>query len=139
MRSSGIFSSEEAEDYMRMGVLNGLFVLGRSIGLIAHYLDQKRVCCHSLHLIGLKTNKICSSELDFTDILGMISLTFSQPWPRVAVVKAELKFLCKAIGKRSFGASVKAAVVAPRLGFAWSRSWLGVIKTWASSNGGLKG
>ncbi|KAK6381428.1 ATP-citrate synthase subunit 1 [Exophiala oligosperma] len=43
MRSSGIFSSEEAEDYMRMGVLNGLFVLGRSIGLIAHYLDQKRL------------------------------------------------------------------------------------------------
>ena len=26
-----------------MGVLNGLFVLGRSIGLIAHFLDQKRL------------------------------------------------------------------------------------------------
>lgn len=26
-----------------MGVLNGLFVLGRSIGLIAHHLDQKRL------------------------------------------------------------------------------------------------
>lgn len=25
------------------GVLNGMFVLGRSIGLIAHYLDQKRL------------------------------------------------------------------------------------------------
>ncbi len=34
---------EEAEDYLKMGVLNGLFVLGRSIGLIAHYLDQKRL------------------------------------------------------------------------------------------------
>lgn len=43
MRSSGVFSAEEAEDYMKMGVLNGLFVLGRSIGLIAHYLDQKRL------------------------------------------------------------------------------------------------
>merc|ERR1711939_898870 len=43
MRSSGVFSSEEAEDYMKMGVLNGLFVLGRSIGLIAHHLDQKRL------------------------------------------------------------------------------------------------
>lgn len=30
-------------DYLKNGVLNGLFVLGRSIGLIAHYLDQKRV------------------------------------------------------------------------------------------------
>lgn len=43
MRSCGAFSPEEAEDYMNMGVLNGLFVLGRSIGLIAHYLDQKRL------------------------------------------------------------------------------------------------
>ncbi|KAI0830411.1 citrate synthase [Hypoxylon sp. FL0890] len=43
MRSCGAFSPEEAEDYMKMGVLNGLFVLGRSIGLIAHYLDQKRL------------------------------------------------------------------------------------------------
>ncbi|RKF63666.1 putative ATP-citrate synthase subunit 1 [Erysiphe neolycopersici] len=42
-RNCGAFSAEEAEDYLRMGVLNGLFVLGRSIGLIAHYLDQKRL------------------------------------------------------------------------------------------------
>jgi ATP citrate (pro-S)-lyase len=26
-----------------MGVLNGLFILGRSVGLIAHHLDQKRL------------------------------------------------------------------------------------------------
>jgi ATP citrate (pro-S)-lyase len=43
LRNCGAFSPEEAEDYLRMGVLNGLFVLGRSIGLIAHYLDQKRL------------------------------------------------------------------------------------------------
>ncbi|RDA94880.1 hypothetical protein CP533_4292 [Ophiocordyceps camponoti-saundersi (nom. inval.)] len=43
LRNCGAFSAEEAEDYMQMGVLNGLFVLGRSIGLIAHYLDQKRL------------------------------------------------------------------------------------------------
>ena len=43
LRNCGAFSSEEAEDYLRMGVLNGLFVLGRSIGLIAHFLDQKRL------------------------------------------------------------------------------------------------
>lgn len=43
MRNCGAFSTEEAEDYLSMGVLNGLFVLGRSIGLIAHYLDQKRL------------------------------------------------------------------------------------------------
>ncbi|KOS22151.1 putative ATP-citrate synthase subunit 1 [Escovopsis weberi] len=43
VRNCGAFSAEEAEDYLSMGVLNGLFVLGRSIGLIAHYLDQKRL------------------------------------------------------------------------------------------------
>ncbi|OAR01373.1 hypothetical protein LLEC1_04931 [Akanthomyces lecanii] len=43
LRNCGAFSPEEAEDYLGMGVLNGLFVLGRSIGLIAHYLDQKRL------------------------------------------------------------------------------------------------
>ncbi|PNY26109.1 ATP-citrate synthase subunit 1 [Tolypocladium capitatum] len=43
LRNCGAFSAEEAEDYLSMGVLNGLFVLGRSIGLIAHYLDQKRL------------------------------------------------------------------------------------------------
>lgn len=43
LRNCGAFSPEEAEDYLNMGVLNGLFVLGRSIGLIAHYLDQKRL------------------------------------------------------------------------------------------------
>ncbi|EMC91547.1 hypothetical protein BAUCODRAFT_297058 [Baudoinia panamericana UAMH 10762] len=43
LRNSGAFSSEEAEQYLDMGVLNGLFVLGRSIGLIAHHLDQKRL------------------------------------------------------------------------------------------------
>ncbi|KAF2667631.1 ATP-citrate synthase (ATP-citrate (pro-S-)-lyase) [Microthyrium microscopicum] len=43
LRSCGAFSPEEAEDYFKMGVLNGLFVLGRSIGLIAHHLDQKRL------------------------------------------------------------------------------------------------
>ncbi|KAM0561742.1 hypothetical protein ACHAPJ_002911 [Fusarium lateritium] len=43
LRNCGAFSNEEAEDYLKMGVLNGLFVLGRSIGLIAHFLDQKRL------------------------------------------------------------------------------------------------
>ena len=43
VRNGGAFTNEEAEDYLKMGVLNGLFVLGRSIGLIAHFLDQKRL------------------------------------------------------------------------------------------------
>jgi len=37
------FSRKEADEYIRMGLLNGLFVLGRSIGFIGHHLDQKRL------------------------------------------------------------------------------------------------
>jgi ATP citrate (pro-S)-lyase len=34
---------ELAGEYINMGALNGLFVLGRSIGLMGHYLDQNRL------------------------------------------------------------------------------------------------
>lgn len=37
------FSKEESDEYIQMGALNGLFVLGRSIGFMGHYLDQKRL------------------------------------------------------------------------------------------------
>lgn len=43
MRSCGAFKDEEADEMVRNGCLNGLFVLGRSIGFIGHYLDQKRL------------------------------------------------------------------------------------------------
>jgi len=36
-------SKEEADDYIKMGALNGLFLLGRTIGMTAHFLDQKRL------------------------------------------------------------------------------------------------
>jgi ATP citrate (pro-S)-lyase len=40
---SNTLGREEADEYIRIGTLNGLFVLGRSIGFIGHYLDQKRL------------------------------------------------------------------------------------------------
>jgi ATP citrate (pro-S)-lyase len=43
LRSCGAFSREEADDMMSFGCLNGLFVLGRSIGFVGHYLDQLRL------------------------------------------------------------------------------------------------
>jgi ATP citrate (pro-S)-lyase len=43
IRSCGAFSREECDDLMEFGCLNGLFVLGRSIGFIGHYLDQLRL------------------------------------------------------------------------------------------------
>jgi len=43
LRNCGSFTREEADEYVEMGALNGLFVLGRSVGFIGHYLDQKRL------------------------------------------------------------------------------------------------
>lgn len=43
VRSCGAFSKAEADEYVKIGCLNGLFVLGRTIGFIGHYLDQKRL------------------------------------------------------------------------------------------------
>ncbi|KAJ6473256.1 hypothetical protein C8R45DRAFT_1163913 [Mycena sanguinolenta] len=40
LRDSGAFTSDEA---IRIGTLNGLFVLGRSIGFIGHHLGHKRL------------------------------------------------------------------------------------------------
>jgi len=37
------FPKDIADDYINMGALNGLFVLGRSIGFMGHHLDQKRL------------------------------------------------------------------------------------------------
>ena len=36
-------SVEAADELIGDGCLNGLFVLGRSIGFIGHHLDQKRL------------------------------------------------------------------------------------------------
>jgi len=43
LRGCGAFSREEADSFIKHGFLNGLFVLGRSIGLIGHHLDQTRL------------------------------------------------------------------------------------------------
>jgi len=43
LRSCGAFTKEEADDLINFGCLNGLFVLGRSIGFMGHYLDQLRL------------------------------------------------------------------------------------------------
>ncbi|MGB7545287.1 MAG: citrate/2-methylcitrate synthase, partial [Methanothrix sp.] len=43
MTSCGAFSKEETDEVVKLGYLNGLFALGRSIGLIGHILDQKRL------------------------------------------------------------------------------------------------
>jgi len=43
IRGCGAFTAEEATLYIKIGALNGLFVLGRTIGLIGHYLDQVRL------------------------------------------------------------------------------------------------
>ena len=43
LRNSGSFTREEAQEYIEIGAINSLFVLGRSIGFIGHFMDQKRL------------------------------------------------------------------------------------------------
>merc|ERR1719401_732011 len=43
LRSCAAFSPSEAEDLLDFGCLNGLFVLGRTIGFMGHYIDQLRL------------------------------------------------------------------------------------------------
>ncbi len=43
MNSCEVFTEEDVESVVELGYLNGLFALGRSIGLIGHILDQKRL------------------------------------------------------------------------------------------------
>ena len=43
MDSCGAFTQAEIDEVVKLGYLNGLFALGRSIGLIGHILDQKRL------------------------------------------------------------------------------------------------
>lgn len=43
LRDSGAFTREEADEAIQIGTLNGLFVIGRSIGFVGHHLDQKRL------------------------------------------------------------------------------------------------
>ena len=43
LRGSGAFTEDDADEYLKIGCLNGVFVLGRSIGFIGHYIDQVRL------------------------------------------------------------------------------------------------
>jgi len=43
MRLCGAFTREEADEAVSLGTLNGLFVVGRSIGFVGHFLDQTRL------------------------------------------------------------------------------------------------
>ena len=43
LRESGQFTREEADRYIHMGILNAIFVLGRTTGFIGHYIDQSRL------------------------------------------------------------------------------------------------
>jgi ATP-citrate lyase alpha-subunit len=42
LRSVG-YSPQQVEEFIQLGALNAFFVLGRSIGLMGHVMDQKRL------------------------------------------------------------------------------------------------
>lgn len=43
LRNCGAFERSEADELLANGCLNGLFVTGRTIGFIGHFIDQKRL------------------------------------------------------------------------------------------------
>eukprot|EP00604_Paraphysomonas_vestita_P003441 CAMPEP_0174820190 /NCGR_PEP_ID=MMETSP1107-20130205/3872_1 /TAXON_ID=36770 /ORGANISM="Paraphysomonas vestita, Strain GFlagA" /LENGTH=822 /DNA_ID=CAMNT_0016035063 /DNA_START=902 /DNA_END=3370 /DNA_ORIENTATION=- len=43
LRNCGAFDKTEADELLNNGCLNGLFVAGRTIGFIGHFIDQKRL------------------------------------------------------------------------------------------------
>jgi len=43
MLSNNPGKNEEIDEIIDIGTLNGIFVLGRTIGMIGHYLDQQRL------------------------------------------------------------------------------------------------
>jgi ATP citrate (pro-S)-lyase len=43
LRNCGAFDLNEANELLANGCLNGLFVTGRTIGFVGHYIDQKRL------------------------------------------------------------------------------------------------
>jgi len=43
LRNCGAFELAEANELLSNGCLNGLFVTGRTIGFVGHYIDQKRL------------------------------------------------------------------------------------------------
>jgi hypothetical protein len=43
MSSCDVFTEKDIDDVVKHGYLNGLFALGRTIGIIGHILDQKRL------------------------------------------------------------------------------------------------
>ncbi len=43
LRSTGIYSDEEIDEIIDIGTLNAIFIIGRSIGMVGHFLDQKRL------------------------------------------------------------------------------------------------
>jgi len=43
LKSCGLFTKEEVDQIIKLGCLNALFVVGRSIGLFGHIFDQKRL------------------------------------------------------------------------------------------------
>lgn len=43
LMQTGLYNSDDVDEIIINGTLNGIFVLGRTIGMIAHYLDQKRL------------------------------------------------------------------------------------------------
>ncbi len=95
LRSCGGFTAEEAREYIEIGALNGLFVLGRSIGFIGHHLDQKRLkqglYRFVLVLHHCYTWNPCLPFVFYNALLYICHATFRHPWDDISFVAPDLQ------------------------------------------------
>ena len=93
LKSSGAFTPDEATEYLNIGTLNALFVLGRSIGFIGHHLDQKRLK-QPLYRHSPDDSTSClgppRDESRVSDVSSVLFLQFSSTWRRMAATSASL-------------------------------------------------
>ena len=101
LKSSGAFTPDEATEYLNIGTLNALFVLGRSIGFIGHHLDQKRLK-QPLYRHSPDDSTSCLGAprdvFRVADVSCVLFLQFSSTWQRMVATSA---LLCSPGSKRA--------------------------------------
>lgn len=78
LRECGNFTAAEANEYINIGSLNALFVLGRTTGFIGHFLDQKRL------------KQVCGWPLSTSTASVLCCLCHCSPWSIIAMCPGPL-------------------------------------------------
>ena len=84
LRTSGFFTKDEAETYIKTGSLNGMFVLGRSIG----FIGEKAIL--SFIVLNLRYKRNCHISGHFLDQKRLKQGLYRHPWDDISYVLPEI-------------------------------------------------